>query len=215
MGIHQRNQPHAVEPFLGVGMVPMRGTAVPPPASPMGGRFPRPILVYPSLHPVQRSPIDTLPLPPQQRPQLAPQPAIEFLQHLLDFAESEVGHPAPQDRIKSLHDWLHALPAAAAKPETDFLCQALATLRCDLELCFLVPRHAVAQQLPLPRSCHCALGRIDLQLESLLQKRRDGLPDPLSCPIALDVDVAILSVSAETMTPSFQFAIQIVQQDVP
>ena len=41
-------------------MVHMRGTAVPPPASPMGGRFPRPILVYPSLHPVQRSPIDTL-----------------------------------------------------------------------------------------------------------------------------------------------------------
>ena len=113
MGIHQRNQPHAVEPVLGVGLVHMRGTAVPPRASPIGGRLPRPNLIYPSLHQIPRSPIDTLPLPPQQRPQLVPQPAIEFLQHVLYFGESEVGHPAPQDGIEPLDDLLHALPTAA------------------------------------------------------------------------------------------------------
>ena len=77
-----------------------------------------------------------------------------------------------------------------------------------------MPCHAVAQELPLPRSCHCALGRIDLQLQPLLQKRRDRLPDSLSCPIAFDIDVAVIGISAEAMPSSFQFAVQIVQQNI-
>src|ERR1700692_4237625 len=186
----------------------MRGTAVPPRASPVGSRLPRPTLIYPSFDQISRSCIDTLPLPPQQRPQLVPQPAIEFFQHVLDFSESEVGHPAPQDGIEPLDDLLHALPAAALERKTDFLRYAFAAFRCDPELRFPVPRHAIAQELPLPRSRHCAFGCIDLQFQSLLQKRRDRLPDPLSCSIAFDVDVAVVSVSAEAMPAPLQFTIQ-------
>ncbi len=83
MGVHQRNQPYAVEPGLGKGLIHVRGTAVPPRASPIGGRRPRPNLFDPCRHQIPRSSIDTLPLPPQKRPQFAPEPTIEFLHHVI------------------------------------------------------------------------------------------------------------------------------------
>ena len=90
----------------------MRAPAVPPRASPVGSRRPRPNLIDPCFHQIAGPRVNPFPLPPQQRPQLKPQLAIEFLQHVLHFGASEVGHPAPQDGIKSLDDLLHALPTA-------------------------------------------------------------------------------------------------------
>lgn len=97
---------------------------------------------------------------------------------------AEVGHPTPQEGIEPFDNLFQALPAGLPLHLADFLHQPLAALGRDSELRFLVPRHTVAQELPLPRTRHRALGRIDLQLQSLLQKRRDCRHHPLPCPLA-------------------------------
>ena len=77
-----------------------------------------------------------------------------------------------------------------------------------------MPRHAVAKELPLPRSRHCALGRINFQLQFLLQKRRNCLHLPLSCALASDVDVAVIRITAEAQPAPLQFPVKIVEQNI-
>src|ERR1019366_314194 len=85
---------HVVEPRLRIGCVHMRSAAVPPRTVSVGGRLPRTWLAKPTTHQVRRPPVIALPLPPQQRPQFVPDPAIEFFQHTFHFGEPEICNPA-------------------------------------------------------------------------------------------------------------------------
>src|SRR5262249_49783877 len=119
-----------------------------------------------------RSGESALPLPPQQRAQLAPDPAIELFQHSTFFRESEVCYPTTNYRVELVDNLFQALPTRAAQRLTDLFRETLATRVRDFQLRFLVPCDTVAQKLPLPWSGHCALFRIDFEFQPLLEKRR-------------------------------------------
>ena len=55
------------------------------------------------------------PLAPHNAAQLAPHPAIEFLEYPLDLGQPEVADPATQDRDEGLDGARHGL--AAARPD--------------------------------------------------------------------------------------------------
>src|ERR1035438_1276892 len=140
-----------------------------------------------------RSCVIALPLPPEQCPQLVSDPAIELFEYTLHFGEPEVRNPAPQNGIEPLDRMFHASAACLPQRLADFLRKPLTALLRDLQLRFLVPRHAVAQKFSLPRTRHRAFCRIDLQLQSLLQKRGDRRHHALPTPLASDIDIAVSS----------------------
>jgi len=93
---------HAVEVRLRKGFVHVRSVAVPPWTVSVGGRSPRSRFPQPGPHQILRSCVAAFPLPSQQRPQLAPNPAVEFFQYPFNLGEPEVGDPTPQQRVKVL-----------------------------------------------------------------------------------------------------------------
>jgi hypothetical protein len=59
---------------------------------------------------------------------------------------------------------------------------------------------AESEKLPLPRSGHCALRLIHLELESVRDELRNTLHHSLSRSLAADVNVAIVSIADEAVT---------------
>jgi hypothetical protein len=192
----------------------VRGFAVPPRTVSVGGRLPRPLFTQPDPHQILRSCVIVLPVPPLQCPQLMPDPAIEFFQYTLHFGEPEVRNPSPQLRVELLDHLFQTVGRVPLETSFGFSPPAARGSVARSSALVLVPRHAVAQKLSLPRTRHSTLVRIDLQFQSLLQKRRDRRHYPLPAPLALDVDVAVVGVAAEAMPAPFQFAVQIGQQDI-
>jgi hypothetical protein len=86
-----------------------------------------------------RSGESALPLPPQQRAQLVPDPAIELFQHSTFFPEPEVCHPTTNYRVELVDNLFQAVPTRAAQRLTDLVRETLATGRRDFQLRFLVP----------------------------------------------------------------------------
>jgi len=129
----------------------------------MGGRLPCPDCL--DAHPEQmlRARQWALPVSPQDRAQLTPDPAIEFFPHATFFGESEVRHPTPEYRIELVDDLSQALATRASQRGADLLRETLATRRRDFQLRLLVPPNPVAQKLPLPRPGHGALFRMDFE----------------------------------------------------
>ena len=114
LGFQQRDRPQVVEPRLRVGGMQMRGSAVPPRTASVGGRLRRAWPIQPSTHQVLRPRVSALPMPPLQRPQLVPDPAIEFFQHTFHFGEPEVCHPASQYGVELPDDLFQTASACAA-----------------------------------------------------------------------------------------------------
>ena len=143
-----------------------------------------------------------------------PDPAIQFFQRFLGFGQLEISHPATKNRVEFGDDIDQTTPSRAFEHIADFVFQALEAGRCYPQFRGFVPRHAVAQKLPLSRMRYRALGRIDRELERVRQKLGDARHDPLSRHFAFDVDIAVIRISAEGVTTTFQFPIQLCQQDV-
>jgi hypothetical protein len=61
---------------------------------------------------------------------------------------------------------------------------------------------------------HRTLGLIDLQLEVLPEKPSQTGFDALARPLAVDHDEKVVTVAGEVVAASFQFLIQVVEQDV-
>src|SRR5262249_43883878 len=165
-------------------------------------------------HQILRPRVITFPLPPQPRPQLVSEPAVEFFQYALHFGELEVRDPSPQQRVPILDHPVQISSTTCSQRFAHFLGIPVATWFRHSQLRFPVPRHRVAQKLPLPRSRHRALLDVDLQLQSPCQERRDRRHHPLSAPLAADVDIAVGGIAAEAMPALVQFPVQIGQQNV-
>src|SRR5262249_22886214 len=139
------------------GFVHVRSAAVPPRTVPVGGRLPGLRMTEPYPHQILRSRVIAFPLPPQQRPQLVSEPAVEFFQYALHFGELEVRDPSPQQRVPILDHPVQISSTTCSQRFAHFLRKPLATWFRHSQLRFPVPRHRVAQKLPLPRSRHRAL----------------------------------------------------------
>src|SRR5699024_7790367 len=92
--------------------------------------------------------------------------------------------------------------------------EALLAGRRNAQARLFVPRLAVSEELALPRTRHRTLALVDLELEPFAQEPGQVRQQPLSRPFAFDIHVAVVSKTAETVPPAFQFPIQIRQQDV-
>ena len=77
-----------------------------------------------------------------------------------------------------------------------------------------MPREAIAEELAVPRSGDGAFLPVYPKLEFPLQIPGDRGHRPLSRHFGSDVDIAVVSVAAEAMASTFQFPIELGQQDV-
>lgn len=138
--------------------------------------------------------------------QLAPDPAIPFFQCPLGLGQHEVRHPATQDRVELINDFPQAASSRTLEYFSNFIVPPLQAGRRYLQFRGFVPRQAILpQKLPLPRSIYYTLGRIDRELELLLQKPGDTRHNPLTCPLASDIDVTVIRITAGGMASTFQF----------
>jgi hypothetical protein len=105
--------------------------ALPPRAATIGGRLPCPDCIEARPNQMLRASKWALPVPPEQRAQLAPDPAIELFQHPTFFYESEVGHPTAEYRVELIveliDDLSQALATRAAQRLADLLRETLTT----------------------------------------------------------------------------------------
>ena len=77
-----------------------------------------------------------------------------------------------------------------------------------------MPGHAVPQKHSVPRPVYRAFGLVDRELEPFRQELGDRGHNPFTAGLGGNVDVAIVGVTAEGMTPSLQFLVEFVQKDV-
>jgi len=98
---------------------------VPPRTSSVGGRLPPPRFTQPGPHQILRPCVIAFSLPPQQRPQLMSDPAIEFFQHTFDRGEPEVGHPSPQQRVQVFDHLFQTSPSSCPQHLAHFLRKSL------------------------------------------------------------------------------------------
>src|SRR5439155_5280023 len=154
------------------------------------------------------------PLPPQRSPKAQPNPASQIDQHVRRFAESEIATPTPHIRSQSRHRRLQAhafgLPCDFPNP---FL-KPLDGLRRNPP-----PNHGTvaeteSEKLPLLRSRHRALLVVHLELESLRDESRDAIHHSLTRPFAADVDITVVRISNETMSPALQLPVEFVEHEV-
>src|SRR5712671_2006392 len=94
--LEERDQPELFEEGPSEGVVHVAGPGVPPgTVSIVGGRR-CPSRVETPLHQALRAGARPFPLPPQDAAQLAPQPAVEFLEDPFCLRQPEVLDPAAQ-----------------------------------------------------------------------------------------------------------------------
>src|SRR5690606_29377391 len=102
--IEEAHEPLTAEHTSRQCRVHMAGARVPPRTVAIGGRHAGASLGEPQLVQLPSPRTRTLPLPPEQRSQLAPQPTIQLLEVAFHLAQSEVRHPAPDERSECSDD---------------------------------------------------------------------------------------------------------------
>ena len=73
---------------------------------------------------------------------------------------------------------------------------------------------AKPEKLPFLWSRHRTLRLIDSELELLCDESRDALHHPLPRPLAANVDITVIRISNETMTPALQLPVEFVEHEV-
>jgi len=77
-----------------------------------------------------------------------------------------------------------------------------------------VSRDAEPQELALLRSRHRAFRLVDLQPQLLGQEPAHRGHHPFTGAAAANIDIAVIGVAAETVTPSGQLLVQIVEHEI-
>src|ERR1019366_4651825 len=141
-------------------------------------------------------------------------PAGEVDEHFGCFAEAEIATPAPQIGGQLRYGRLDAdalcpsrdLPNSCFKPVYGLGRNDALDLRAGTK--------AEPEELSLPWSRHRALRLIHLELEPLRAESCDTLHHPLTRPLAANVDVAVVRVTNETMSPALQLPVEFVEHEV-
>jgi hypothetical protein len=75
-------------------------------------------------------------------------------------------------------------------------------------------RACETQELPLLWPCHRAFRLVDLQLEPVGQEPAHRGHDPLAGTATANVNVTVVGIAAEAVTPAFQFLVEIIEHEV-
>src|SRR5215510_8614269 len=139
--------------------------------------------------------------------------ASQIGEHPRGLTKAEVATPSNQIRPQLFDDlWQGFTPCPASDlPDPRF--EFGERVRRYAPLAPVV-RDTKTQELPLFWPCHRALRLVDLQLEPVGQEPTHGSHDPLAGAATADVDVAVVGVAAEAVTPPFQFLVEIIEHEV-
>jgi hypothetical protein len=164
----------------------------------------------------QRRPAPTrcFPLPPQSSTKPQPDPAREVSQHHRRFAEAEVAAPAPHIRNQLLQRRCYADALCSSRDLSDSLLKPMQGLWRDGAPDLWTSGEAKPEKLSLLRSRDCALCRIHLEFELLCDESRDALHHPLTRPLAANVDVTIVRVAHEAMSPALEPLVEFIKHEV-
>ena len=70
------------------------------------------------------------------------------------------------------------------------------------------------EEAALTHRCYLAFGRVDLEFEGAFQIPRDGTHHPLGSASAFVKNDHVIGVARKAVTPSLQFLVELVQQDI-
>src|SRR5262249_32749359 len=154
------------------------------------------------------------PLAPKSGPQPQPDPAGESDQHLGCFAEAEMAAPAPHIRGQLFHCRLDADAPGPSRDLPDSPLKPLQRFLRDRALDARTGRKAEPEELPFLRSCHRTLRLVYLELELLCDEARDALHHPLTRAFAANINVTVVRITNEAVSPALQLAIEFVEHEV-
>src|SRR4029077_2513018 len=153
------------------------------------------------------------PLAPKSCPQPQPDPARESYQHLGGFGEAEIAPPPPHIRGHLFYCSRDADAPGPAGDLPDSPLEPFQRFRRDHALDVRTSREAEPEELPLLRSCHRALRLVYLERELLCDEARDAPYHPLTRSFAADVNVTVVRVSNEAVSPSLQLMVEFVEHE--
>ena len=154
------------------------------------------------------------PLFPLVTPEPTPYPRVNFLEHRLRFRKAEILVPASEILPQVIYYRLRGNSTSALRPLTDFLLASLQSLRTHRAPVRPPTREAETKDAPPPWPINRALGRVDRKLQRALKKPCHTHHHPLASTLAPDIDVAVICIANETVSPLLKLSVQSVQQQV-
>ncbi len=98
----QRHETEIIKESFRECFVHMRSTGIPPRATLVCGRHPRPIFVKSTFHQIPGSGLRFLPLTPEDASQLAAYPTVQSFEDTFNLRQTEIVNPSSQYRCKRL-----------------------------------------------------------------------------------------------------------------
>lgn len=148
---------------------------------------------------------------PDDAAKFAPHPAVNFLKWPFALTELEVAcHPRSTGFIRSM-TFAILWPRAAGLLPVE---QAPQTHRRHSQPRLLMPAHPITQIVAGPRPCYVALFPVQRRFQALIQEALNTGHNPCASPLTAHINVRIVRILHETMSPSFQLAVEFVEQDV-
>jgi len=161
----QRHETEIIKEAFRECFVNMRSAGIPPRATLVCGRHPRPILVNSTFHQISGSGLRILPLPLEDAPQFAAYPTVKFFEDTFNHRQSEVVNPSSHYRCKRLGEPFKVTPSSLSEQFTEFAFQAFNAGRCDLEPRLQIERHAVSEELSFPGTVNRTFIPVHLELQ--------------------------------------------------
>src|SRR4029077_15298661 len=154
-----------------------------------------------------------LPLPPKIRAQSSADPSFQIGEHARGLAEAEVAAPSDEVWREVLDQLRQADPPCPACQVPDLRLEFVEGFWRDAPLAPVI-RDAEPQELALLRLRNGAFRLVDRQPQLFGQEPAHRSHDPFPGAAAANIDIAVIRVAAETMTPSGQFLVEIVKHKV-
>src|SRR6202045_4898052 len=147
------------------------------------------------------------------RAQSSADPRFQVREHAWGLAEAEVAAPSNEVWREVLDQLRQADPPCPAGQVPDLHLEFVEGFWRDAPLAPLI-RDAEAQELALLRSRYCAFRLVDRQPQLRGQEPAHRGHHPLTGATAANIDIAVVRVAAETVTPAGQLLVEIVEHEV-
>src|SRR5256714_1974830 len=154
-----------------------------------------------------------LPLPPRISAESSADPGFQVREHARGLAEAEVAAPSDEVWREVLDQLRQADPPSPAGQVPDLRLEFVEGFWRDAPLAPII-RDAEAQELALLRSRHRAFRLVDRQPQLRGQEPAHRGHHPLTGATAANIDVAVVRVAAETVTPSGQLFVEMVEHEI-
>src|SRR5271166_186916 len=153
------------------------------------------------------------PLPPKIQTQSSADPRFEVCEDSRGLAETEVAAPSHDVWLQLFDQLLQTEPPRPACHVSDPPLEFVERLWRDAPLAPVI-RDAEPEKLSLFRSRHRALRLVDLEPQLVGQEPAHRGHDPFAGATAANIDVAVVSVPAKTVTASGQFVVEVVKHEI-